>query len=315
MKEEFEFETLGKQLEPEAEAEYRRSSRTPYRTNARPYGPARRPLPPRNFIMRQPVPGRRPPQRPWTPVRRPTASWVGSGPYSPRPSECDEQIRWVQSSLNRILNLDLPVDGVMSASARSALRGFQHQRGLAVTGLVGPDTQQALLAATGPAGQNWADSGDIETAAGTGNDQQAADADARELLSEFGLPLNEFGLQSEFENWQSGLNAAPRIIDLTAQALKSQRKRMRDPKTVNTLVLHQMACCFKVKDPLKRFLNHFAPHFAIMADGQIHALGPKDEIFQQFRRPNAAIAAVNPAGAGHAIASSDAGNERRGAAS
>jgi len=279
MKQEFEFETLGEQLEAEAEAEVRRSSRTPtpYRTNARPYGPARRPLPPRNLIMRQPVPGRRPPHRPWTPARRPTASWAGSGSWNPRPSECHEQIRWVQSSLNRIFNLDLPVDGVMSAEARRALRGFQRQRGLPVTGLVGPDTQHALLGATrpGPARQHWAVQGNGDSAAGTGNDQQdSSDADARELLSQFGLPLDEFGLQSEFENWQSGMTAAPRIIDLTAQAVKSQRKRMRDPKTVNTLVLHQMACCFKVKDPLKRFLNHFAPHFAIMADGQILQLHP-----------------------------------------
>jgi len=277
MKQEFEFETLGEQLEAEAEAEVRRSSRTapPYKTNARPYGPARRPLPPRNFIMRPPVPGRRPPQRPWTPARRPTASWLGSGSCSPRPSECDEQIRWAQSSLNRILNLDLPVDGVMSAEARSALRGFQRQHGLPVTGLVGPDTQQALLGATSRARQNWVDRGDGDSAAATENDQQdSVDADARELLSEFGLPLDEFGLQSEFENWQSGMTDAPRIVDLTAQAVKSQRKRLRDPKTVNTLVLHQMACCFKVKDPLKRFLNHFAPHFAIMADGQILQLHP-----------------------------------------
>jgi Putative peptidoglycan binding domain len=62
--------------------------------------------------------------------------------------ECNEQIRWVQDSMNRILSLNLPVDGVMSVETRSAVRSFQQRQGLPVTGIVGPDTQQALLAAT-----------------------------------------------------------------------------------------------------------------------------------------------------------------------
>ena len=48
---------------------------------------------------------------------------------------------------------------------------------------------------------------------------------------------------------------------------------MRDPKKVHALVLHQMACCFKVKDPLTRFLK-MAPHFAILPDGRILQLHP-----------------------------------------
>jgi outer membrane protein OmpA-like peptidoglycan-associated protein len=64
-----------------------------------------------------------------------------------------------------------------------------------------------------------------------------------------------------------------RIIDLTAKADKSQRFSTRDPKKVYALVLHQMACCFKVKDPLTRFLK-MAPHFAILPDGRILQLHP-----------------------------------------
>jgi hypothetical protein len=41
-----------------------------------------------------------------------------------------------------------------------------------------------------------------------------------------------------------------RIIDLTASSDKSLRKGKRDPRKVRALVLHQMACCFKPKDPL-----------------------------------------------------------------
>ena len=65
----------------------------------------------------------------------------------------------------------------------------------------------------------------------------------------------------------------PRIIDLTAQADKSRRLFTRDPKRVWALVLHQMACCYNVKDPMTRFLK-MAPHFAILPDGRILQLHP-----------------------------------------
>lgn len=62
-----------------------------------------------------------------------------------------ERVRWVQGCLNRALDLDLVVDGIMSPQTRSALRLFQRQHGLPVTGLVGPDTEAALVAACAPA--------------------------------------------------------------------------------------------------------------------------------------------------------------------
>ena len=116
---------------------------------------------------------------------------------------------------------------------------------------------------------------------GNGNqpnvDQPAGDKE----LFEFFYPQNEFGLESEYPNWQGELEASeatpvsgdPRIIDLTSRADKSKRIRMRDPKKVYALVLHQMACCFKVRDPLTRFLK-MAPHFAILPDGRILQLHP-----------------------------------------
>src|SRR5262249_40591354 len=64
-----------------------------------------------------------------------------------------------------------------------------------------------------------------------------------------------------------------RIIDLTAKADKSVRKGVRDRKSVNALVLRQMGCCFKVKDPLTRFLK-MDPHFVILPDGRILQLHP-----------------------------------------
>lgn len=83
----------------------------------------------------------------------------------------------------------------------------------------------------------------------------------------------EFSQKLKYESDLEELAGDSRIIDLTAQADKTRRIRTRDPKKVHALVLHQMACCFKVVDPLKRFLK-MAPHFAILPDGRILQLHP-----------------------------------------
>lgn len=56
-----------------------------------------------------------------------------------------EYIRWVQDSLNRIMGLRLAVDGIKGVQTRSAIRSFQTQAGLAVDGIVGPNTEAALI--------------------------------------------------------------------------------------------------------------------------------------------------------------------------
>jgi peptidoglycan hydrolase-like protein with peptidoglycan-binding domain len=56
-------------------------------------------------------------------------------------------IRWVQQSLNKILGLRLIVDGRLGPPTCSAIRSFQRRRGLAPDGIVGPQTERALLAA------------------------------------------------------------------------------------------------------------------------------------------------------------------------
>jgi hypothetical protein len=58
-----------------------------------------------------------------------------------------EYIRWVQASLNRVLALRLPVNGILGPETRSAVRRFQGRERLPVTGVVGPDTERALIAA------------------------------------------------------------------------------------------------------------------------------------------------------------------------
>jgi hypothetical protein len=49
--------------------------------------------------------------------------------------------------LNRILGMRLPLNGVLTVATRSAIRSFQEREKLPVTGIVGPDTERALLAA------------------------------------------------------------------------------------------------------------------------------------------------------------------------
>jgi len=58
-----------------------------------------------------------------------------------------EYIRWVQSSLNRIMGVRLAVDGIIGSQTRSAIRSFQQQKGLTVDGIVGSQTERALIAA------------------------------------------------------------------------------------------------------------------------------------------------------------------------
>src|SRR5690349_6791152 len=47
-----------------------------------------------------------------------------------------EQTRWVQFALNQVMNANLPTDGIASPGFRAALREFQAQQGLPVSGFV-----------------------------------------------------------------------------------------------------------------------------------------------------------------------------------
>jgi outer membrane protein OmpA-like peptidoglycan-associated protein len=57
-----------------------------------------------------------------------------------------EYIRWIQQSLNKILSLQLKVDGISGPQTRSAVRSFQQKKGLVADGIVGPKTETALIA-------------------------------------------------------------------------------------------------------------------------------------------------------------------------
>ncbi len=91
-----------------------------------------------------------PPEPPLTYQDEPTPT--GSGSLSPepvdtQPEQGSEFVRWIQSTLNTMMKLRLPVDGIMGPETRSAVRDFQLRKGLLVDGIVGPDTKAALIAA------------------------------------------------------------------------------------------------------------------------------------------------------------------------
>lgn len=96
----------------------------------------------------KPLPGQRPvvPRRP----RVPTAGVFFQPPVStvcscdPAPNPGSETVRWVQSTLNLLRGFNLPVNGVMTAASRSALRAFQRDEGLPPDGIAGPQTIRAL---------------------------------------------------------------------------------------------------------------------------------------------------------------------------
>jgi carboxypeptidase C (cathepsin A)/outer membrane protein OmpA-like peptidoglycan-associated protein len=74
---------------------------------------------------------------------------------SPEPAEsaaasgdsASDYIRWVQSSLNQILSLQLPVDGRFDEKTRDAIRQFQRGSDQTIDGVPGPGTLGALVRA------------------------------------------------------------------------------------------------------------------------------------------------------------------------
>lgn len=141
------------EFDPESEEEFGRSRRIPMRQTgirARPPRPfsasLRRPARPSHVARPRPVIVRPRPRiiMPWSPlsvVREPSL-------YDQEPPG-SEHVRWVQHSLNTVMGLQLPIDGVMRIETRRAIGHFQEQQGLPITGIVDPQTEDALIAASG----------------------------------------------------------------------------------------------------------------------------------------------------------------------
>lgn len=72
--------------------------------------------------------------------------------YLPETSDrrSPDYARWIQQSLNQLINAGLVVDGIVGPRTRAAIRNFQAQHGLTVDGIVGPRTEAAMIAAGAP---------------------------------------------------------------------------------------------------------------------------------------------------------------------
>jgi outer membrane protein OmpA-like peptidoglycan-associated protein len=199
---EFEFEEFDFPAEFENDEELSRFQRMSPRSRVS----APRPIVPRVNAARIAAPRPRPilPRRPGFP--RPIAGrriYL----YAPDSPAASEYVRWVQTMLNQVLNLQLPVDGVMSTQTRSAIRSFQEKNGLTVTGIVGPDTERALLAArdgqapgtdaTKSAGPATVESPDARTTSSAPGITQPAEPATAPPSSEFDFEWGSFN--DEFE--------------------------------------------------------------------------------------------------------------------
>ena len=85
----------------------------------------------------------------WSPLRQRSRHDTDLGADEEWQSEVKrgsrEYVRWVQKSLNQIMGLRLTEDGISGPATRSAIRSFQQRQGLIADGVVGPQTERALI--------------------------------------------------------------------------------------------------------------------------------------------------------------------------
>lgn len=241
-------------------------TRAPVRRAAAPRAPARR-TPPRARPPLQPKPRVRPRPRP-LPL---PPSWPPYGASYVWPAVIERSDGTTPA----------PLGGTSGGSAspdderwRCVQACFNRQAGLAPQGAAAPDAPTPEPDAAAPDGDAAA---------------QAAGGEPGEF--ETGGRYDD-----EYEDeYESGVAPDCKIIDLTAQAERSHRKATRDPKSVYALVLHQMACCFRRRDPLRSYLGIKA-HFAILPEGQILQLHPVSALLWASHGFNSKSVAVEFAG-------------------
>ncbi|RMF87487.1 MAG: peptidoglycan-binding protein [Nitrospinota bacterium] len=66
---------------------------------------------------------------------------IGNRAGLTRAQRQEEEIRWLQASLNKLLRTRLVVDGIYGEKTKEAVRKFQRRHGLQVDGIAGPITK------------------------------------------------------------------------------------------------------------------------------------------------------------------------------
>jgi peptidoglycan hydrolase-like protein with peptidoglycan-binding domain len=127
------------------------------------------------------------------------------------PQHGTESGRWVQSALNHVLGLSLPVDGRIDAATRSAIRSFQEQRNLTVDGIAGPEVERALIDARASGGAAADDSSARDSAPATElfeadafEWEEEVDRDSRDYIAWVQRSLNAIARANLVEDGISG---------------------------------------------------------------------------------------------------------------
>lgn len=262
-----ELEQFAELTDEEWEEEFGRRRRVPNRRTRHHRAP---PNPDRK-------PKRRPrrPNRPYQPGMPPGWSSVGTnGPVSTASMlepEGSEYVRWVQTMLNQALNLQLPVDGVTNVQTRSAVRSFQEQRGLPVTGIVGPDTERALLAPGSPQSSSGAEtSGERPASADKPAPSTSSDPSSPASAAEFELSWDTM-MDEYAPDFEANATACPPFTPVAVEKLGGGRLKDKTIPAGSNLVLIQGAFA---KTPLHRLAAEAlrALVCAARADGIKHPL-------------------------------------------
>jgi hypothetical protein len=161
------------------------------------------------------------------------------------PSYGTEYVRWIQSALNQLQGLRLPVSGVMDAATRSALRSFQRSKGVPPDGIAGPDTEQALREARRPAG----------SAAPAAEPQPEPAADSGEAEA-----LEALGLHESSESNEEVSRAALRLVkdfsgpaaECTAALRRAGKTKAQALSLINARVAVAIALLRKAASNLQR---------------------------------------------------------------
>jgi peptidoglycan hydrolase-like protein with peptidoglycan-binding domain len=193
--------------------------------------------------------------------------------YSAPVEQGSEQIRRIQSLLNRRAGLRLPENGVMGVETRAAIRDFRRREGLPGSGAIEPPPESA------PVESPFAEpEPEPEPQAASDND---APAD-----QEFDFLVDAI---NKVTGTASDLMARTRIEDRTASGTKSNRKGNRDIKKVYALVLHQTA--FSRGNHSNKY-DGVNSHFVILPNGKILQLHPVTALLWSSNGFNAGSVAV-----------------------
>src|SRR5215471_12417563 len=178
-----------------------------------------------------------PPRWPWPPVG---GYGVVPEPYPAEPLPAgSEYMRWVQSALNDVLGLRLPVNGVADSATRSAVRSFQQRERIPADGTVGPDTERALIAARGgtsPAAGVAAPPEPDTGQSGPAMSEPAEPAPAAPAQPALAAPAEEVGF--EWETFEQEFGDTQKIVERAAVKSRAAAGQ-RDPNALTNMVFFQ----------------------------------------------------------------------------